>query len=140
MATKGANIKDARFDTRLQKEQKDFFERAARLGGFRNLTDFVIVAVQEKAKEIIDENRGKLEDLAQALEQRETLDAEEVAAIIEGREPETVETEDKGEEKTSQKPAFELGYKAQENNKDEVTDTKGKLQLEIKKFSPVNMR
>jgi len=55
MATKGANIKDARFDTRLQKEQKDFFERAARLGGFRNLTDFVIVAVQEKAKEIIAE-------------------------------------------------------------------------------------
>jgi len=100
----------------------------------------IIDKCYEKAKEIIDENRGKLEDLAQALEQRETLDAEEVAAIIEGREPETVETEDKGEEKTSQKPAFELGYKAQENNKDEVTDTKGKLQLEIKKFSPVNKR
>ncbi len=55
MATKGANIKDARFDTRLQKEQKDYFERAARIGGFRNLTDFVIVAVQEKAKEVISE-------------------------------------------------------------------------------------
>ncbi len=50
MATKGANIKDARFDTRLQKDQKDYFERAARIGGFRNLTDFVIVAVQEKSK------------------------------------------------------------------------------------------
>lgn len=45
----------ARFDARLPKEQKQFFERAAYLGGFRNLTDFVIIAVQEKAKEIIKE-------------------------------------------------------------------------------------
>ena len=45
----------ARFDARLPKEQKQLFERAAYLGGFRNLTDFVIIAVQEKAKEIIKE-------------------------------------------------------------------------------------
>ncbi|MEA3496643.1 MAG: DUF1778 domain-containing protein [Bacteroidota bacterium] len=45
----------ARFDTRLSKEQKDFFERAAILGGYRNLTDFVISTVQKKAKEIIQE-------------------------------------------------------------------------------------
>ncbi len=43
----------ARFDTRLPKEQKMFFERAARLGGYRSLTDFVIMTVQEKAKKII---------------------------------------------------------------------------------------
>ena len=43
----------SRFDTRLPKEQKVFFERAARLGGYRSLTDFVIMTVQEKAKEII---------------------------------------------------------------------------------------
>jgi uncharacterized protein (DUF1778 family) len=43
----------ARFDARLPKEQKQFFEKAALLGGFRNLTDFVIATVQEKAKEII---------------------------------------------------------------------------------------
>ena len=50
------NIKDqARFDARLPKEQKELFERAAYLGGYRSLTDFVIVAVQEKAKEIIKE-------------------------------------------------------------------------------------
>jgi uncharacterized protein (DUF1778 family) len=53
MATKELNIKNARFDTRLPKEQKDFFERAARLGGYRNLTDFVVIAAQEKANEII---------------------------------------------------------------------------------------
>lgn len=45
----------ARFDTRLPKEQKLFFERAARLGGYRNLTDFVIMSVQEKANKIIGE-------------------------------------------------------------------------------------
>lgn len=45
----------ARFDVRLSKEQKQFFERAAYLGGFRSLTDFVIITVQEKAKEIIKE-------------------------------------------------------------------------------------
>ncbi len=42
-----------RFDARLPKEQKQFFERAAFLGGYRNLTDFIFQTVQEKAKEII---------------------------------------------------------------------------------------
>jgi len=45
----------ARFDTRLSFEQKQFFERAAMLGGYRNLTDFVVATVQNKAKEIIEE-------------------------------------------------------------------------------------
>lgn len=45
----------ARFDARLSKEQKEFFEKAAYLGGFRSLTDFVILTVQEKAKEIVKE-------------------------------------------------------------------------------------
>jgi len=49
------NQDKARFDTRLSLEQKQLFERAAILGGYRNLTDFVVVTVQEKAKEIIEE-------------------------------------------------------------------------------------
>lgn len=48
-----ATKEQARFDARLPKEQKHFFEKAAYLGGFRSLTDFVILTVQEKAKEII---------------------------------------------------------------------------------------
>lgn len=44
-----------RFDARLPKEQKLFFEKAASLGGFRSLTEFVILAVQEKSKQIIEE-------------------------------------------------------------------------------------
>ena len=35
----------ARFDARLPKEQKQFFEKAALIGGYRNLTDFVISTV-----------------------------------------------------------------------------------------------
>jgi uncharacterized protein (DUF1778 family) len=50
----------ARFDTRLPKEQKMFFERAARLGGYRSLTDFVILAAQSRAKEIIEESEQVL--------------------------------------------------------------------------------
>lgn len=46
----------ARFDTRLSKEQKDFFEYAASLGGFRTLTEFVIFSVQERAQKIVKEH------------------------------------------------------------------------------------
>jgi uncharacterized protein (DUF1778 family) len=53
MTTKQMNVEKARFDTRLTIEQKAFFERAARLGGFRSLTDFVVLTVQKRAKEII---------------------------------------------------------------------------------------
>lgn len=47
--------KQARFDARLPIEQKQLFEKAAHLGGYRNLTDFIFQTVQEKAKEIIKE-------------------------------------------------------------------------------------
>ena len=43
-------VEQARFDARLPKEQKQFFEKAAFLGGYRNLKDFVVRVVQEKAK------------------------------------------------------------------------------------------
>jgi len=57
---KTASKEQTRFDARLPKEQKQFFERAAYLGGYRNLTDFVILAVQEKANEIIKEKEQVL--------------------------------------------------------------------------------
>jgi len=51
-----ATSEKARFDTRLDKEQKTFFEYAASLGGFRTLTEFVIYAAQKQAKEIVSEH------------------------------------------------------------------------------------
>ena len=46
----------ARFDTRLPRKQKLFFEKAARLGGYRSLTDFMILSAQKRAKEIFEEH------------------------------------------------------------------------------------
>jgi uncharacterized protein (DUF1778 family) len=48
----------ARFDTRLSKEQKELFEYAANLGGYRTLTDFVISSAQYKADEIVERHRS----------------------------------------------------------------------------------
>jgi uncharacterized protein (DUF1778 family) len=45
----------ARFNARLPQEQKLLLEEAACLGGYRNLTDFIMLTAQEKAKEIIRE-------------------------------------------------------------------------------------
>ncbi len=55
MATPDLKQEKARFDIRLSKEQKLLFEKAALLGDYRSLTEFVIRAVQEKAHEIISE-------------------------------------------------------------------------------------
>ena len=60
MATKSLIIEKARFDTKLPLEQKLLFEKAAQLGGYRNLTDFIIATVQVKAKEIITESEKVL--------------------------------------------------------------------------------
>lgn len=46
----------ARFDARLSKEQKELFEYAAQLGGFRNLTDYVINVLMEKSTMIIEKH------------------------------------------------------------------------------------
>jgi len=53
--------KQARFDTRLSLEQKQSFEKAAYLGGFRNLTEFIISSAQAKANQIIKENEQIIE-------------------------------------------------------------------------------
>ena len=49
-------VEMTRFDARLTKEQKEFFEYASKLGGFRSLTDFMIQSAQIKAKEIVEEH------------------------------------------------------------------------------------
>ena len=49
-----------RFDTKLTTDQKALFERAAKLGGYRTLTDFVVSTVQEKAKSIVEQHEALL--------------------------------------------------------------------------------
>lgn len=53
MSTRTMKPEKARFDARLTKEQKQFFERAAIIGGYRSLSDFVISIVEERAQQII---------------------------------------------------------------------------------------
>lgn len=53
MATPTPN--KSRFDARISEEQKAYFEKAATLGGYRSLTDFVLHSAFEKAKAIIEE-------------------------------------------------------------------------------------
>ena len=67
MQAKEVKTDKARFDTRLSKEQKDFFERAVIIGGYRNLTDFIVLSAQEKAKEIIMENEKILKSKEDAI-------------------------------------------------------------------------
>jgi uncharacterized protein (DUF1778 family) len=49
-------LEKTRFDTRLPKAQKEYFESAASLGGFRTLTDFVIYAAQQQAASIFQKH------------------------------------------------------------------------------------
>ncbi len=50
------NSSKTRFDTRLPIEQKNLFEYAATLGGFRTLTEFILFAAQEQAKQIVEKH------------------------------------------------------------------------------------
>lgn len=46
----------ARFDTRLSKQQKEFFEYAAILGGYKTLSEFILASAQERAMKIIEDH------------------------------------------------------------------------------------
>ena len=50
----------ARFDARLPKEQKDFFEYAASIGGYRTVTEFIISSAQKQADKIIESHNKVL--------------------------------------------------------------------------------
>ncbi len=47
----------ARFDTRLSRSQKELFEKAARIKGFKSLSEFVIHTTQEAAMLIIEREK-----------------------------------------------------------------------------------
>ena len=53
-------LEKSRFDTRLPKEQKELFEYAANLGGFKTLSEFVIFSAQQQAANIIEKKNDIL--------------------------------------------------------------------------------
>lgn len=60
MATKTKTPEIARFDARLPKADKELFEEAVMLGGYRSLSDFVLRSAMEKAKIIVEERKTLL--------------------------------------------------------------------------------
>lgn len=56
MITKEKNRETTRFEARIPKEQKQLFKKAARLGGYSNLSDFILKTAREKAVKIIAES------------------------------------------------------------------------------------
>jgi uncharacterized protein (DUF1778 family) len=48
----------ARFDTRITKDQKDLFQQAAELGGFKTLSEFVIYSARVQAEIIIKKHES----------------------------------------------------------------------------------
>ena len=53
MATNTMNTGKTRLEARLSFEEKEFFERAAAIGGFRSLTEFVVRSAKLRAEQII---------------------------------------------------------------------------------------
>ena len=53
---KTADLKQTRFELRLSKDEKMFFEKASKILGYRTLASFVTSMVKKQAKEIIDEH------------------------------------------------------------------------------------
>jgi len=58
--TRRTRIEQARFDTRLSRSQKELFEEAARIKGFKSLSEFVIYTTQEAASIIIERHNAIL--------------------------------------------------------------------------------
>ena len=54
------SVKIARINTKLSQEQKERFEYAASIGGYRTLTEFLISSAQQKANEIIQQHENFL--------------------------------------------------------------------------------
>ncbi len=52
---KESGLKNARYELRLTREEKDLIERASRLAGFHTLSSFILSVVKEYAGKIINE-------------------------------------------------------------------------------------
>ena len=49
-----------RFDTRIPKDQKDLFQHAAELGGFKTLSEFVLYSAKVQAEIIVKKHESIL--------------------------------------------------------------------------------
>jgi len=54
-------IQSSRLELRLPKKKKTYFEEAASLGGFKNLTDFMVFSAEQHAEKIADQHKKILD-------------------------------------------------------------------------------
>ena len=96
----------------------------------------VIDECYTKAEEIIVNNRAKLELLAQALREQETVDAEEISWLMEGKTLRKSAIRDSAKASETEETAAENIQEAKEENEDyrgsELPLKKGSVQLMIK--------
>jgi len=95
----------------------------------------------QRAQDILEEDRSKLEKIAQGLLEKETLNSKEIKALVEGRElPEdTEEDEEPGTESPSEEKGAEAGIsdddeamlEEDEDTEDEVETAEGDLADEV---------
>ena len=94
----------------------------------------IIESMYRKAEEILTENRDKLELLAKALMERESLNAEEVKLLMEGKDlppletgetSDAVDSDNNESTKGEDDPKFKIGFNDDEKN-DEETESEEK--------------
>ena len=59
-AIKTSEKSTARFDARLSQSQKKLFEEAAKIKGYKSLSEFVIQTTQEAASKIVEQHNAFL--------------------------------------------------------------------------------
>ena len=57
-----ATQEKTRFDTRISRSQKELFEQAAQVGGYKTLSEFILHAAQQQADQILERHRQMLAD------------------------------------------------------------------------------
>ncbi len=93
----------------------------------------IIDKCYQEAEQLIRDNMDKMEDLAQALLEKETLEADEVAAIIEGKEEEEIKKEkEEASEEISGEQVMGMEKDQEKNSSPNTSDLKGNLQTEIR--------
>ncbi len=86
----------------------------------------------QKAQDILENDIEKLELIAKTLIEKETLDAEEIKAIVEGRElPEKVVSDDYSEDDPSDDPSVESGSSDSDSEPNTEGDSKASVEKEV---------
>lgn len=80
----------------------------------------IVTTAKNKAKKILEDNRGKLDNLVKALIERETLNGDQVNKIMNGEELEPMESEPVKKEVVTEEPKVEPEIKPESKKEPEI--------------------